>query len=97
MFSLFFLEKKHEDILLSFLYLVCLFAVKILASEALWGQFRHLYKLLVDHCECLHLLKTGGVWLQTKMSLFLLRNDAFSRVKVVSLKEINGGVPDGRN
>lgn len=95
LFSFFFLEKKHEDVLLSFLYLVCLFAVKITASEALWGQLHHLYKLLADHCVY--------IWSKLQVCdcrlrcLFLLRNDTFSRVEVVALKEINGEVPDRRN
>ena len=47
-------KRRIEDLLLSFLHLVCLLAVEILVSEALRGQLSHLYILLSDHHVCPH-------------------------------------------
>lgn len=91
-----FLEKKNEDLLLSFLHLVCLLAVEIPVSEALWGQLSHPYILLEDHHVCPHIC-SEELRSETQTPLPFLGNGAFSRVRVVSLKETSGGVPARRN
>lgn len=83
---------------MSFLHLVCLLAMEIPVSEALWGQLSHFYFLFADHHVCpQHLLTRTvavcGCILRCLCSF--LGNGAFARVRVVSLKT-SGGVLDGR-
>lgn len=59
--SLLVLEKQHEDLLLSFLHLVCLLAVEAPVSEALWGQLSHPDNPLTDHHACPQRLLRGTV------------------------------------